>query len=151
MRKYLLVLCIVFVTTGVSAEMYSWEDANGVVHMSTTPPPKSVKNVQTVTEEENDGLPPGKHLYLDILYTRDSFEAEITALKQQINYYQEKCKTVSTHLNRSGESIADYCDREAARTQRSLDILKSEPDRYFYVTKNGGRRVAGMPQYPSWE
>ncbi len=149
MRRYFFLICIVFATTSVSAEMYQWEDANGVVHMSTTPPPKSVKNVQTMSED--DGLPPGKHVYLDILYTRESFEAEITELKRQINYYQEKCKTVPTRLNRPGESIADYCDRNAARIQRSLDILKSDPDRYFYVTKNGSKRLEGTPRYPSWE
>ncbi len=43
MKLRVLLLCVVFLPTSATAEIYKWKDSNGVVRYSDVPPPSNIK------------------------------------------------------------------------------------------------------------
>ena len=147
-----LIVLILFVPGRATAEIYQWVDKSGEVHMSTTPPePNSAKEVRTHKEEDdllNSGL-----VFLNKLYTRESYFEEKEKLKDQVRYFQEKCGIDAEHWESRPKDAEAYCESNVARNQRSLDVLTSDPDRYFYImnNKSGSFRAGETRLYQPWE
>lgn len=151
MLSCFLAVLILFVPGNVMAEIYQWVDKNGEVHMSTTPPsPNSAKEVRTHKEE--DDLLNSDLVFLNKLYTRESYLAEKERLKEQVRYFKEDCRDDGGQRQGKLKSGESYCADNAARNQRSLDVLMSDPDRYFYVLdQQKGSQTDETPIYQPWE
>lgn len=165
MAKYFLIV-LLFFSTNVSAGIYTWVDKNGAVHIADTPPPDSIKGGQVKQIEtgeaekapatsETGSQAPTKRIFLDKLYTDDSIAAETTRLESRITYYRGACKTEKRNPPRTQEWWDNYCEDDANRIQKSLDVLTSDPDRYFYVMdqlsrKARGDQVDNPPYYRYW-
>jgi hypothetical protein len=88
-------------------------------------------------------------VFLGKLYTRESFQAEKESLQGQILFYKEQCRTAAKKWQRPPENVDAYCDTNAARFQRSYDVLTSDPDRYFYIITKRKKSSAWHNQPPS--
>lgn len=152
MKGNALILLVLLIPCVASAELYRWTDKNGAVHLSTTPPPPNSAKEMRAHEEEDDLLNSGL-VFLNKLYTRESYREEKEKLKGQIRYFQEKCRIDAEQWESRPKDADAYCESNAGRNQRALDVLTSDPDRYFYVTsgKTKSYGTGETPLYQPWE
>ncbi len=166
--KYILILTVVLLTATASAQIYSWQDKNGMVHMSTSPPPNSSKDVRIMGNEAGGSRPDGgdsaeeagssaspRGVFLNKLYTLESIETEKARLTASIEYNRGACKTQKRPPTQTQDFWDNYCEDTANRAQKSLDVLTSDHDRYFYVVDQINRKAKGdyvdnPPLYPRW-
>lgn len=168
MLKYLIMLLILSVSLDVSAQMYQWVDKNGILHVSDSPPSdspgaqvkqlgKGKTEVKRAPSEaaESGGHAASKMIFLDKLYRYDELDSEKARLEKSLQYYQEDCKNDKRHNTQTPEFWEKYCEDVANRTQRSLDVLTSDPDRYYYVIDQANKKARGEtvdnpPAYQQW-
>lgn len=150
MYKSILVLALVLAGSTATAQIYKWVDSNGVPHYSTTPPPESAKAIGVI--EDDDELPSTNISFLDKLYTRESFKTEKESLREKIRYYNGKCMTDPKMTPEYREA---QCIKFAQKYQRTLDVLTTNPDRYFYVMDRKKNLKGGLsgntPLYLPWD
>jgi len=154
LMRLFMALVLVLIASSVSAQMYQWVDKNGVVHMTDVPPQGAANNLKII--KDDDILDSPKRVFLNKLYTRESFEAEKERLKKEIAYYEQQCREDSKSWPTTTQNWDSYCESNKQRSKRSYDVLTSDPDRYFFV-KNANKSKTwppggyDSPYYQPWE
>lgn len=151
MRLFLPVL-IIFFTTQLSAEIYSWKDENGVTHFSETRPTKAVNKVQTISvtkdpeseiiaEKAAEKLAPKKEIEYDKLsedalvgrwvgYSKSTKKQQVWIFKSDGFFSIKQTLNESSDLMYTGQWDLDY-----------EDIMLSIA---FKAEKNNGEKSSGF-------
>jgi hypothetical protein len=161
--RYFLILSVLAASTAY-AEMYKWVDKDGGIHFtdkkSEDNAPGNETRVETIEGPskaaeksiplQTDGPAAGRHLY-----TEAQRNADIQKLEEGIERCKTTCKTERHTNGRDQAWWDDYCDALADSSQKALDVLTNDPDRYYYVVdqqmkKARGDAVDQPPYYRPW-
>jgi glutaredoxin-like YruB-family protein len=147
LKKYLLVLIVVLLSCGVSwADIYKWEDENGVVHYTDTPPGDAseweVVGEATSTEDnrQNENDEPQRPAYdsqaiTELLKelndeTEDVEEDNTPSVELYTTSWCSYCKKAKAFFRSKGIAFTEYNiekDRAAQRRMRSLTKSRAVP------------------------
>lgn len=156
-------ISIIVMVSFADAELYKWVDKNGSMHFSDRrPEDNSIKveaSVDTIKGQESlaESIQSQNHSPVaeENLYTEEQKNEAIQKTEASILRSETTCKT-DKHTNSRDQAWWDnYCDELARGYKATLDVLLTNPNRYFYVIKRKnqqarGEAVFGTPRYTPW-
>jgi glutaredoxin-like YruB-family protein len=158
LKKFLLVLIVVLISCGIAwADVYRWEDENGVVHYTDTPPGDVSEweevGVETPTKDnrQNENDEPQRPAYdpeaitelLEELNdeTEDVEEDNAPSVELYTTSWCSYCKKAKAFFRSKGIAFTEYnIDKDKAAQKRMRSLTKSKAVPFAVIN---GQQIQG--------